>query len=58
VYPAADLPLHALGAGATVVHVDPMRFEVSRQEFFLQGPATAMQTLLKEAFGKVSFLKD
>lgn len=51
VYPAAELPLHALNKGATVVHINPVRFEVSSQEYFLQGSATAMRTLLKEAFG-------
>jgi NAD-dependent deacetylase len=51
VYPAAELPLLALGSGATVVHVNPVRFEVSSQECFLQGPATTMQALIKEAFG-------
>lgn len=53
VYPAAELPLRALGHGATVVHINPVRFEVSSQEHFLQGPASGiMQSLLREAFGE------
>jgi NAD-dependent deacetylase len=52
VYPAAELPLRALGTGATVVHINPVRFEISSQEYFLQGPATAMQALILEAFGR------
>lgn len=53
VYPAAELPLRALGRGATVVHINPVRFEVSTQEHFLQGPASVMmQSLLREAFGE------
>ncbi|WP_088236149.1 SIR2 family NAD-dependent protein deacylase [Pseudomonas viridiflava] len=52
VYPAAELPLRALGHGATVVHINPVRFDVSPQEHFLQGPASMMmQNLLREAFG-------
>lgn len=51
VYPAAELPLRALGTGATVVHINPVRFEISSQEYFLEESATAMQTLIKEAFG-------
>lgn len=52
VYPAAELPLRALGHGATVVHINPVRFEISSQEHFLQGPASVMmQSLLREAFG-------
>lgn len=35
VYPAAELPLRALGHGATVVHITPARFEISIQEHFL-----------------------
>ncbi|MGR6495971.1 NAD-dependent deacylase [Pseudomonas fulva] len=53
VYPAAELPLRALGHGATVVHINPVRFEISGQEHFLQGPASVMmQSLLREAFGE------
>lgn len=53
VYPAAELPLRALGRGATVAHINPARFEVSTQEHFLQGPASVMmQSLLREAFGE------
>ncbi|MFW3164854.1 NAD-dependent deacylase [Pseudomonas syringae pv. syringae] len=52
VYPAAELPLRALGHGATVVHINPVHFEVSTQEHFLQGPASVMMlSLLREAFG-------
>ncbi|MBD8568346.1 MULTISPECIES: SIR2 family NAD-dependent protein deacylase [Pseudomonas] len=52
VYPAAELPLRALGHGATVVHINPVRFDVSSQEHFLEGPASVMvQSLLNEAFG-------
>lgn len=52
VYPAAELPLRALGHGATVVHINPARFEISGQEHFLQGPASVMmQRLLRAAFG-------
>ena len=51
VYPAAELPLRALGHGAAVVHINPMRFDVSSQEHFLQGPASVMmQSLIREAF--------
>ncbi|MEN1836132.1 NAD-dependent deacylase [Pseudomonas lijiangensis] len=52
VYPAAELPLRALGHGATVVHINPVRFDVSSQEHFLEGPASVvMQSLLRETFG-------
>ena len=51
VYPAAELPLRALGGRATVVHVNPVRFEVSGRERFLEGPASSMQALVTEAFG-------
>lgn len=52
VYPAAELPLRALGQGATVVRINPVRFDVSTQEHFLQGPASVMmRNLLREAFG-------
>lgn len=52
VYPAAELPLRALGHGAAVVHINPMRFDVSSQEHFLQGTASVMmQRLLHDAFG-------
>lgn len=51
VYPAAELPLRALGNGATVVHVNPVVFGVSSQEHFLEGPASHMlPTLLRRAF--------
>lgn len=52
VYPAAELPLRALGRGATVVHINPVRFDVSSQEHFLEGPASeVMQSLLRKTFG-------
>ncbi|GFM67565.1 hypothetical protein PSCICJ_36830 [Pseudomonas cichorii] len=52
VYPAAELPLRALGHGATVAHINPVRFDISSQEHFLQGPASLMmRTLLRDAFG-------
>lgn len=51
VYPAAELPLRALAAGALVIHVNPVRFEVSREEYFLQEPASVLRTLVEEAFG-------
>ncbi|MGX9764457.1 MULTISPECIES: SIR2 family NAD-dependent protein deacylase [Pseudomonas] len=52
VYPAAELPLRALGQRATVAHINPVRFDVSSQEHFLEGPASVMmQSLLSEAFG-------
>lgn len=51
VYPAAELPLRALGRGATVVHINPVPFEVSEDEHFLQGPAThVMDELIAAAF--------
>lgn len=54
VYPAAELPLRALGHGGTVVHMNPVRFDVSSQEHFLQGFASPMmQSLLSEAFGSL-----
>lgn len=52
VYPAAELPLRALGGGATVVHINPVLFDVSNQEHFLQGSASVMmESQLREAFG-------
>ncbi|WP_338724167.1 NAD-dependent deacylase [Pseudomonas tolaasii] len=52
VYPAAELPLRALGHGATVVHINPVRFKISSQEHFLQGSASMMmKNLLRDAFG-------
>ncbi|MFR0722308.1 SIR2 family NAD-dependent protein deacylase [Enterobacterales bacterium AN_CKDN230030167-1A_HGKHYDSX7] len=63
VYPAAELPLRALGHGATVVHVNPARFDVSSQEHFLEGPASQMlPALLQHAFpirgSRSSLLRD
>ena len=52
VYPAAELPLRALGHGATVIHINPVRFDISSQEHFLEGaPSVMMQSLLRETFG-------
>lgn len=49
VYPAAELPLRALGRGATVAHINPVRFDVSSQEHFLKGAALELiQSLLRE----------
>lgn len=51
VYPAAELPFAALANSATVVHVNPVQFAISNQEFFVQGAAaSSMKSLLKEAF--------
>lgn len=51
VYPAAEFPMRALGAGATVVHINLVRFEISGQELFLEGNASAVMTeLVKLAF--------
>ncbi|TFY91145.1 cobalamin biosynthetic protein [Pseudomonas kairouanensis] len=51
VYPVAELPLRALGSGATVVHINPVCFDISSQEHFLQGPASVMvQSQFDEAF--------
>ncbi|YAF60810.1 hypothetical protein DOCECA_11555 [Pseudomonas sp. E102] len=51
VFPAAELPLRALGKGATVVHINSVPLEVSADEHFLQGPATQMmQSLITAAF--------
>ncbi len=52
VFPTAELPLRAFGKGATVVHINPVPFEISADEHFLQGPATRMmESLIREAFG-------
>jgi NAD-dependent deacetylase len=52
VYPAAELPLRALGHGATVIHINPVRFDISNQEHFLEGAASVvMERLFLEAFG-------
>lgn len=51
VYPAAELPFAALANRATVVHVNPVHFTISNQEFFVQGnAASSMKALLEEAF--------
>ncbi|MBA6106040.1 SIR2 family NAD-dependent protein deacylase [Pseudomonas monteilii] len=52
VFPAAELPLRALGAGAKVIHVNHARVEVCSQELWLQGSAAGMmKTLFEQAFG-------
>lgn len=52
VYPAAELPMGALGKGALLVHINPVGFEVSSQEFFLNGTAAQkLAELLASAFG-------
>lgn len=50
VYPAAELPLRALSAGATVVEINPERTALTRHAHFaLQGMAgTVLPELLKE----------
>jgi len=43
VYPAAELPLRALSAGATVIEINPERTALTRHaQFSLQGPAGAI----------------
>lgn len=50
-YPAAELPLRALGQGAVVVHINPVLFNVSNEEHFLQGSALVMmERLFRETF--------
>lgn len=52
VYPAAELPLRALGKSATVVHVSPVPFVISGEEFFMCGPASEqLTTLLASSLG-------
>lgn len=47
VYPAAELPLRALSAGATVVEINPERTALTRHiQFALQGPAGEVLPLL------------
>jgi len=42
----------ALGKGALLVHINPVGFEVSSQEFFLNGTAAQkLAELLASAFG-------
>lgn len=51
VYPAAELPFASLGQGATVVHVNPVPFAISHQEFFVEDTAaSSMKSLVEEAF--------
>lgn len=54
VYPAAELPLRALSAGATVVEINPERTALTRHAHFaLQGPAGAiLPQLLQELHRK------
>ncbi|POR58521.1 cobalamin biosynthetic protein [Pseudomonas syringae pv. syringae] len=52
VYPAAELPLRALGDGAPVVHINSVQFDISSQEYFLEGVASQMmQSSHRKAFG-------
>ncbi|WP_240994998.1 cobalamin biosynthetic protein [Pseudomonas viridiflava] len=58
VYPAAELPLHALRYRAKVAHINPQIFETSHDEYFLQGRASeVMIDLLAKAFSD-SLLED
>ena len=51
VYPAAELPFAALANGAKVVHINPARFAISSQEFFVEGTAAlSMTSLVERAF--------
>lgn len=51
VYPAAELPFAALATGAKVVHINPARFAISSQEFFVEGTAVhSMTALVERAF--------
>ena len=51
VYPAAELPFAALANGAKVVHINPARFAISSQEFFVEGTAAlSMMSLVERAF--------
>lgn len=51
VYPAAELPFTALANGAKVVHINPARFAISSQEFFVEGTtALSMTSLVERAF--------
>lgn len=50
-YPAAELQLRASGHGATMIHISSVRFDISSQEHFFQGPVSVMmQSLLCDAF--------
>lgn len=46
VYPATELPLRALGHGATVIHINPVRFDNVSTEHFLEGAASVMMQSL------------
>jgi NAD-dependent deacetylase len=48
VYPAAELPFAALANEATVVHINPVRFAISSQEFFLECTATSSKRRLSK----------
>lgn len=51
VYPAAELPFTTLANGAKVVHINPARFAISSQEFFIEGTAArCMTSLVERAF--------
>ena len=55
VYPAADLPLRALSAGATVVEVNPNETALTRHAHFaLQGPSGAVLPALLDALAAIS----
>lgn len=51
-----ELPLRALGGGATVVHINPVLFDVSNQEHFLQGSASVMMESLLQGRPSAIFL--
>ena len=41
-----------LGHGATVIHINPVRFDISNQEHFFEGAASVvMERMFLEAFG-------
>lgn len=55
VYPAADLPLRALSAGATVVEINPERTPLTRHAHFaLHGPAGKVLPALIEKLSLIS----
>ena len=55
VYPAADLPLRALSAGATVVEINPERTPLTRHAHFaLHGPAGKVLPALLEKLSLIS----
>ena len=55
VYPAAELPLRALSAGATVVEINPERTALTRHaHFVLQGMAGTVLPELLEKLAAIS----